>query len=582
MVGWNPIWTYRRPDGRTARVEWCKISHPRRIAHLSRFAERCYLADIAERRSRFITIQTEQGWSIQRAGNYFDRELCKNDLYYLAKFVLGYDRLAFHYHYYMAQSMRNLPVAYRGLRQFPRDTYKSTVCTVSYSVQEIIRDPNVRILIYCNSKENAFKRMGEAKDHFLKEGSRLHQLFPEHFSAKLKDQGAGGRWDSPASNKVQKEGTLNAIGVGGRSTSNHYTKIIADDFWDEKSVESQMMTTKTNKLLPKIKYLLDEPQKGIIVFVGTRFSQSDPTTALQKWPDFHAMIAPAVLPVGRSLFPEKYSLEFLHHDWETDARSFSCNMMQNPKEGAMSFQREWFKYRYYKDLRDMREKRRLDYYLKILVDFPGTGQGDRGGLLVTAFDSNREYTLVDASYFKGTLSDFIVHIYDKVDQYPEARSIIVQKAALEGIAAHIWESVERDRRELGKITPPWESVSLRGNKKESRILSSLQPRYQTGRIYHNPDAPDIRQLEYQLINFMTGVPDDMPDALEPIGTDAVSIFPQTPKEPEPKRDQKFAGAQVMTKEVVASIQKSHGREAMEEFERALTERFANDSEDGND
>lgn len=529
MTGWNPVWTYRRPDQRTAKVEWCKISHPRRIAHLSHFAERVYLADINKRRTKFVAIMQQQGWSIQRAVTHFDRELCKNDLYFLAKFVLGYDRLRYHCHYYMAQSMQDLPPGYRGLRQFPRDTYKTTVCTVSYCVQQILKDPNIRILIYCNNRDNAYARLGEIKNQFLKEGSRLHQLFPEHFSAKLKDQGEKGRWDTPAAEKMQKEGTLTAAGVGGRSTSNHYTEIIADDFWDEKSVESAMMTGKTNKALAKLRYLLDEPEKRRIIFVGTRFSQSDPTTELQKWPKFHAIIVPAILPVGRSLVPEKFSLDFLHNDWETNARSFSCNMMQNPKEGAMSFQREWFKYRYYRELQKLREERKLDYYLKILVDFPGSGGGDKGGLHVVAFDSNREYTLADSSFYKGTLSDFIGHIYEKVDQFPEVRTIVVQKATVEAMAEHLWQNVELERRATNKLTPPWEAVSLRGAKKENRILSSLQPRYQTGRIYHNPEAAGTRELEYQLVNFKTGVPDDMPDALEPIGLEGVSVFPSAPR-----------------------------------------------------
>lgn len=572
LTGWDPVWTYRRPDGRTAKVEWCKISHPDRIRHLSHFAERVYLADIKARRAKFVAIQQQQqGWSVKKATIHFDRELCKRDLYYLAKFVLGYDRLRFHCHYYMAKTMQDLPPGYRGLRQFPRDTYKTTVCTVSYSVQQILRDPNVRLLIYCNNRDNAYARLGEIKNQFLKEGGPLHHLFPEHFSAKLKDQGEKGRWDTPAATKTQKEGTLSAAGVGGRSTSNHYTEIIADDFWDEKSVESAMMTAKTNKALAKLRYLLDEPEKRRIIFVGTRFSQSDPTTELQRWPGFHAIIVPAVLPVGRSLVPEKFSLEFLHNDWETNARSFSCNMMQNPKEGAMSFQREWFRYRYYRELIKLREERKLDFYLKMLVDFPGSGQGDRGGLHVVAFDSNREYTIAGCSFYKGTLSDFIGHIYEYVDQFPEVRSIIVQKATVEALASHLWEAVERDRRSANKSTPPWESVSLHGVKKERRILSSLQPRYQTGRIYHNPEAGGIKELEHQLVNFMTGVADDMPDALEPIGLESVSVFPKPPA-PLPPPAKEFQ----MTRTAVTSLEVDYRRQRAIDIDKQFQAQFSED------
>lgn len=49
--------------------------------------------------------------------------------------------------------------------------------------------------------------------------------------------------------------------------------------------------------------------------------------------------------------------------------------------------------------------------------------------------------------------------------------------------------------------------------KESRIKSTLQPRYSGGVMYHEANGNNVKELELELIKFPNGKHDDMIDAL---------------------------------------------------------------------
>lgn len=127
-------------------VDFHAIVDAEELKAASARAEAQYLARIDEQRREFLSLFPEGGASVydhrrppanqREALWHFERELAKRDKYYLGKYVLGYDRAVFHLHYFMCGTMDDLPPGYRGLREFPRDAYKTTFMGITYIVQE--------------------------------------------------------------------------------------------------------------------------------------------------------------------------------------------------------------------------------------------------------------------------------------------------------------------------------------------------------------------------------------------------------------------------------------------------------------
>lgn len=150
----------------------------------------------------------------------------------------------------------------------PRGSGKSTACTVCYTILEILKDPNVRIMIASRALDQSKAFLKEIKHNLQKES--LTEIFGE-----LK----GDKWDetqiSVAGRTAQfKEHTLTIAGADGTVVSKHFNIIICDDIVDKKN--SRTETTRTQvldffytSLIPTL-----EPG-GHLRMVGTRYNPED-------------------------------------------------------------------------------------------------------------------------------------------------------------------------------------------------------------------------------------------------------------------------------------------------------------------
>jgi hypothetical protein len=93
------------------------------------------------------------------------REECKTDLHYLAKEVLGYNRITNHIHKQMAIDIDTPKYKFK-LLLWPRGHFKSTLGTESYAVQKLLRNPNERQLITNAKLENSRKFLRTIANHF--------------------------------------------------------------------------------------------------------------------------------------------------------------------------------------------------------------------------------------------------------------------------------------------------------------------------------------------------------------------------------------------------------------------------------
>lgn len=221
----------------------------------------------------------------------------------LASHVLGYEVRPFHARMIAFQSA----ALDACLQLAPRGFGKSTVLTIARAIFEIVRDPNIRILIASNTQHQADVFLREIKSH-LQSNLRLKEYFGEFYSDE--------KWDSREINvaprtSAAKEATITCVGVGGPVASRHYDLILADDLVDEENARTEGQREKVRTWYYKTLLPCLEPH-GRLYLVGTRYHYLDLYGHLLKneLQEKHQVIR-AIEADGTTPWPEKFSLEWL-------------------------------------------------------------------------------------------------------------------------------------------------------------------------------------------------------------------------------------------------------------------------------
>lgn len=517
--GFSQVWK----DTETGElINFSKIGDLDELREKNARAEAQYLKNIADARMQYVEMHKD---APEEAVKEFERELCKIDPYYLGKYWLGYNDAVFHLHYFMANTVApdRVGQGYRGLREFARDCYKTTFMGVTFCVQRIICNPDVSILYKSNAADNASKKLQEIKNHFIL-NKRFYQLFPEHHPSKVADEGSGTGWRSPARGKMQAENTITSAGVGSSKggTSQHYDIIIGDDFWDERSVTSDDKVEKVKKEMAGIEYLLASPEKGIVMYIGTRFSHDDPTTALENMREYECIIVSGILQCGRSIFPESLSLQ-KYIDQSQVPYAFSCQVILNPTEESRGFKREWFRYRRWSDCLEDEKKGRAAYRKVILTDAAGDDKtgSDPIAVITVAADDKGNFYIADYIQQKMAPAEFVDLLFQQWDRWhPEY--IVRQKTLLETTIMSFVERKNRERIAEGKESARFYDYSLGKREKKQRITAALQPIFANGRMFFDPDIPDLHYLERALLEHPRSNDDNGPDSLSLLDDPAVS------------------------------------------------------------
>jgi predicted phage terminase large subunit-like protein len=231
----------------------------------------------------------------------------RNRIDMLGEMVLGYTLAPHHLamlHFLMSRR-QGLVLAFRG-------SGKSTICTILRSIYEIIRDPNIRILLASKSHGNAKGFLREIKNQFER-NERLIEIFGNFVG--------GRKWGEEEVEVMQKtstwkEPTISTVGVGSTVVSKHYDMINGDDLVDGKNARTitmreQMLTWYYMTLHPTlIPFSEKNPNSGKFPHEGTRFNYADMYGYLiaNEFADDH-LIIPALSPDGVSAWEEEYPAE---------------------------------------------------------------------------------------------------------------------------------------------------------------------------------------------------------------------------------------------------------------------------------
>ena len=148
------------------------------------------------------------------------KDLCRRDLKFLCGQFFKWD-LWDAVHDDMEVILRK--PSQRKALVLPRDHSKSTFITVGWTIQNILKNPNIRILIANEVWDNSRKLLRQIKDQLEK--SDLKHLFGDFSSNVWNADGiiVKQRW------KAQKDYTVGTTGTEAESTGGRYDLIINDD-----------------------------------------------------------------------------------------------------------------------------------------------------------------------------------------------------------------------------------------------------------------------------------------------------------------------------------------------------------------
>lgn len=221
----------------------------------------------------------------------------------LAEEVLGYN-LETHHEEILASQQE--PVDGKQMTLAFRGAGKSTVGTITRVIFEILKNPNLRILIASNTQIQAEIFLREIKNHF-EANDKLKQIFGDY---------VGPKWDSreiivKPRTKHHKESTVTCIGVGGPTASRHYDIIVADDLVDEENARTELQRERLfiwfyKSLIPTL------VASGKIYLLGTRWHPNDLYGYIIKnTPLIKLLVIPAIKEDGTSAWPSEWPIDKL-------------------------------------------------------------------------------------------------------------------------------------------------------------------------------------------------------------------------------------------------------------------------------
>lgn len=201
--------------------------------------------------------------------NEVDKELIRDEykesLYLTAKVLLGYKDITWKTHGDVIEALE-APTK-RKLIVLPRGCFKSSICSVSFPIWLLLRNPNLRILLDSELYTNSKNFLREIVAHFNSE--KLIDLWGS-FEANPWNEG---EVTIRQREIVRKEASLTASGVGAGKTGQHYDVIVSDDL---NSPNNSNTKEGREKVIMHYRYnqAILEPG-GIMVIVGTRYSADD-------------------------------------------------------------------------------------------------------------------------------------------------------------------------------------------------------------------------------------------------------------------------------------------------------------------
>ncbi len=402
----------------------------------------------------------------------------------------------------------------------PRLHLKSTLVTVGYSVFNILKNPNIRILILSATYENAADFVGAIKDH-LSRNETLIGLYGN--VAKNPIEWSNNRITLRTNRTAvgDKEPTVLGAGIETNVVSKHFDMVILDDVVVRENTETIEQIDKVVRRYRDTINLMDT--KSQLIVIGTRWVDNDLYSWLldpenEQRPQYLVYLRKALEWDGdlnealrngtgfiKSLWEAKFTRGVLLQKYITSGPyEFSTQYLNDPvPDSEATFNKGWFKPYEEADIRgDF-----INNYLTIDPAISTKAEADYTAMVVTGVDRWGNIYIRDIVREHFTPNEIINTIFKLSDLWHPKQIGLEEVAWQKTLSYSMREEMRRRGRSL-PIIP----VKPGARSKDERIRG-LQPLYANGKIFHNRSLPNTRYLEDELMRFPRAKHDDIIDAL---------------------------------------------------------------------
>lgn len=273
------------------------------------------------------------------------RDLVRNDLYFLLRYVLGRDDIEREWLWERCWEVQEDPDGYLDL--WAREHYKSTIITFAKTIQDILIDPKITCGIFSHTRPIAKGFLRQIKREF--EGNEyLKFLFDDILWQHPQKEAP--KWSEDDGIIVKREGnpkeaTVEAWGiVDGQPTGKHFGLMVYDDLVTKESVTSPDMIKKTTEAV-ELSFNLGA-EGGKKRFIGTRYHYGDTYRVLLDREVVTPRIYPATEDGTLESDPVLLTRErLIEKRKEQGPYTFASQMLQNPKgDETQGLLEDWLRY----------------------------------------------------------------------------------------------------------------------------------------------------------------------------------------------------------------------------------------------
>lgn len=394
----------------------------------------------------------------------------------------------------------------------PRGHLKSTMVTLGYALQQIAKNPDIRILIANATYEMASSFLGAIKKH-LRDNPHFKRLYGDLATGAEK-------WSenmiTVGSKKFgKKEATVTTFGLGGNLVSQHYDIIIMDDIVNRDFINTPEQIQRTILFYKDALDLL-EPG-GEMIIIGTRWSDADlygwiqdETNVEQVYKNFSVFLRRSYegnLESGENLeilWPAKFTREILQTlRVEKGIVEFAAQYQNDPMpQETAEFKKEWIK----TVLEDELRSREIQYFTMCDPAISQKKSGDKTAIVTIGVDQWNNWFLVNIIWGQFRPDELFNHIFTNWEQYHPLKIGIEMAAFAQSLKYPLVDEMRRRNMFLP-------IVELKAEKSKEERIRGLIPRYSNGTIYHLQQCPYRSDMENELLRFPRGRHDDIIDAL---------------------------------------------------------------------
>ncbi len=431
-----------------------------------------------------------------------------DSLFDLAIIVLGYDLIEEDVHFDLCEFMCDRytdygePIKRWKLVLMPRLTFKTTLCLVAFAIQQIILNPNIRILLSTENFSNSKFYLSIIKKTF-ETNELLRSLYGDFVNS------IGWREDyiTVSQRTINaKEPTIMCGGVDKTITGFHYDLILADDLVTPNNIGTIDQINKVINYYKDFNNLLDKINPGRVIVIGTRWDFNDLYYHIidNEYKNFNIFIRQAHKPDGSLFFPRILPQEELDRLRDSlGSYLYSCNYENNPidKEHAV-FKQEWIKY-YPRDM-ECPHLSQLNIYTTIDPAISERVAGDFSGIVTVGVDCDNNKFVLETKRLKVNPFELINEMFEVYKRF-KPLSMGLEMAVFQKVLKY-WLMIEMDKRNI--YLP---IVELKSEQKSKRHrISGLQPFFEFGSFYL---SESMRELIDELLTFPVMRHDDLIDPL---------------------------------------------------------------------